>query len=427
MVRMGLIASRSCPPPRVCLVSRKPTTTKPTTTKAVTRRTTTTTKTEIATTGNTMLVLPAGAATNFYGKNAIVWNALTFTAIAYTGLSNLANVCLRPIPILNKALPTVTPLPFHVVSSKVAVITGSNTGIGFETSRALVERGFEVVMACRSRDKAMKAIEAIESQNPNAPGKAVFVAPLDLSSIDSINAFSTVMNDKYDKIDVLINNAGRNYGDSTKEGFDEVFFTNYLGHFLLTQNLMDNLLKADKPRVVNLSSVMHHFCGNTDTHSAEYWRGFALSGKKEQSSYSPSKLAALFFTIELNRRYRSKGLRSIAVNPGAVNSDIWRNKPRYLVPLFKLLYLTNTQGCHTSVAAAVSEDLPDNAFYLQPYHQVRPSVAPFPPLEMLGVFVGHLVTRPRLPNDGTDGQLSSQVLWETSEKLLEQTVGLKSN
>lgn len=379
-----------------------------------------------------MIVLPVGAASNYYGRNAVVWNALQFAAVAYTGLSNLAYTCLKPIPFINRALPQLQPLPPVVTTTtttttrkrKVAIVTGSNTGIGFETSRALVEHGYEVVMACRSKDKATQAMERIHANlQEGAQGRAVFHGPLDLSDVSSIQTFSNTLLDQYDRIDVLVNNAGRNYGGQTEEGYDEVFFTNYLGHFLLTHNLLEPLLlKADNPRVVNLSSVMHHFC-HANRHDETYWTQFAKPNnqKKDEtdySSYSPSKLAALLFSIELNRRYRSRGLRSIAVNPGAVNSDIWRKFPRFIIPLFRLLYLNNQQGSHTSVAAALSQDLPDDTIYLQPYYQPQPSSVPFPPLEMLGVFVGHQPTTPRLPNDGTQGALSAQVLWETSEKLL---------
>mmetsp|Transcript_9458 Transcript_9458/g.14594 ORF Transcript_9458/g.14594 Transcript_9458/m.14594 type:complete len:371 (-) Transcript_9458:89-1201(-) len=365
-----------------------------------------------------MIVLPQGSATNYYGKNALVWNVFQLAAVLYTVLSNLASFCMKPIPFLNRALPVVNEPPFYVVSSKVAIVTGSNTGIGFETSLALVERGFEVVMACRSEDKALKAIQLIRREYPNGPGKAVFHAPLDLSDIKSVNAFSTKINDYYDKVDLLINNAGRIYGGEIANGWDEMFLTNYLGHFLLTKNLIDRLVAAENPRVVNVSSVMHHF-SRSNAHDISYWNKFARFGRRcGESSYSPTKLAALYFTLELNRRYQSQGLRAIAVNPGAVNSDIWREMPRYLIPIFRLLYLNSKQGSYTTVAASMLKNLPKDVIYLQPYHQINPKVEPWPPTEMLGMFVGYLATKPRLPNDGTGGELSAQALWEISDQLV---------
>ena len=295
----------------------------------------------------------------------------------------------------------------------------SNTGIGYETAKALVERGYEVVLACRSKDKALGAIQRIKDEVPAAPGKAVFHAPLDLSSFQSVHEFSDCIKKQYDKIDLLINNAGINSSGRTPEGLDLCFKTNFLSHFLLTRNVLDLLLKGSHPRVVNLSSVMHHFC-YVDKHDETYWRQNAIhSTISEDNSYSASKLAALLFSIELNRRYQSKGLRSIAANPGSVNSDIWRNFPRWVVTVFDYVYLNNQQGAYTSVAASVI-DLPEDVIYLQPYHQLTSSSPPFPPTEMLGPFVGYQAVQPRLPNDGQNGELTAELLWETSVELIKQ-------
>jgi NAD(P)-dependent dehydrogenase (short-subunit alcohol dehydrogenase family) len=357
---------------------------------------------------------PASAAMNFYSKTT-AFNAFSIVSLLYTTLANLSITCLRPIPWINRGLPQVQEIPITVVSNKVAIVTGSNTGIGLETSQALVERGYEVIMACRSEEKAREAIQKIRRRAPNATGKAVFHATLDLSSYQSVQNFSQKILEQYEKIDLLVNNAGRNTSGPSEKGLDLCFQTNFLGHFMLTRNMMDLLLQANNPRVINLSSVMHHFC-QADRHDEIYWRKNSLFGVNEGSSYSASKLAALLFSIELNKRYKSKGLRSIAVNPGAVNSDIWRDYPRWLVAIFDKIYLNNKQGSYTSVAASVV-DLPDDVIYLQPYHQVQASTAPFPPFEMLGPFVGYQAVTPRLPNDGAKGGLTSQALWKVSEEL----------
>ena len=277
--------------------------------------------------------LPARAAAHYYSKTS-TFNPLSAVAVIYSALASLSIACLKPIPFLSRGLPRIQEIPKEVVSNKVAIVTGSNVGIGYETAKALVERGYEVVLACRSKDKAMDAIAQMQQElsstgSGDIPGKVVFHGTLDLSSFRSVQEFSDIVKSKYDKIDLLVNNAGLNSSGKSEKGLDLCFQTNFLGHFILTNNLMDHLLKATQPRVVNLSSVMHHFC-YANQHDEAYWKENAFYGPvSEENSYSASKLAALLFTIELNKRYRAKGLRSIAVNPGAVNSDIWRDYPRW--------------------------------------------------------------------------------------------------
>jgi NAD(P)-dependent dehydrogenase (short-subunit alcohol dehydrogenase family) len=253
---------------------------------------------------------------------------------------------------------------------RVAIITGCNTGIGFETARALVlDHNVHVIMACRSRDKALLAIEQIHAERAsrvkaakakadsaedwNATNtdkdtdiaKAVFVHPLDLSSFDSVKAFCAAVKQEYPAVDILVNNAGRNtHGESLSMSshpddpkkqipLDLLFQSNFLGHFLLTCELMNSNVLVPNARIVNLSSVMHHFCGTLtgdsmpDTwESVDFWKQCATASCAPHETYSPSKLAAQLFTLELNRRYgkgkgssgESRGIRSIAVNPGAV-------------------------------------------------------------------------------------------------------------
>ena len=365
----------------------------------------------------TVSSMPARAAAHYYSKTS-TFGPLSAVAVIYSALASLSIACLKPIPFINRGLPQPKEIPKLVVTDKLAIVTGSNVGIGYETAKALVERGYEVVLACRSEEKALQAIAQMKQELSNTvPGKVVFHGTLDLSSFQSVNEFSDKIKSKYDKIDLLINNAGRNSSGKSEKNLDLCFQTNFLGHFVLTQNLMDLLLKATRPRVINLSSVMHHYC-HADQHDEAYWKANAIYGPaSEENSYSASKLAALLFSIELNKRYQAKGLRSIAVNPGAVNSDIWRNYPRWMVTIFSKIYLTVKQGASTTIAASVLDDLPSDAIYLQPYYQAKTDVAPFPPFEMLGPFVGYEVTVPRLPKDGTNGELSAKALWKVSEEL----------
>ena len=209
--------------------------------------------------------------------------------------------------------PLVTPLPPPLRNeNKVAIVTGANTGIGYETAKALaVEHGMTVVLACRSRHKGEKAVEQIQREGGRG---AVFVEPLDLSSSQSIADFAKAIKDKFGKVDVLVNNAGRNASGDPVEGRDLLFQTNFLGHFDLTAHLMDTL--APRARVVNLSSVMHHFI-NGDVEQASYWKDCIAHDKLPASTYQPSKLAAILFSMELNKRYPDR-IEAVAVNPGGV-------------------------------------------------------------------------------------------------------------
>ena len=389
-------------------------------------------------------------------------------ALMYSICSNA--VC----KILRRQYRTVAPSPNDddpqrpSPRQRVAIVTGSNTGVGYETAKSLVEdHGYVVIVAARSPDKGMHACARINGAAATAAleassssrGMAVWEGPLDLSDLDSVRSFARRIRETYNatgSIDVLINNAGVNSAGAAAapsppphdgqqqqqqqqqqaSNLDVVFSANFLGHFLLTNLLLDQCR-----RVVNLSSVMHHFPvysrsrerdEDHDVGSAAFWKDKAVmpsdatDGKQTvRKTYGPSKLAAVLFTSELQRRYGAG--KSIAVNPGAVSSDIWRNYSRARQRLFRLLYLTPEQGCLTSVAAAVLDwhDEEENggaaaanrALYLQPYRLpgAKKDRAPFPLFEMLGPYKGYQATAPRLPKDG--GVRASQALFEVCEEL----------
>jgi NAD(P)-dependent dehydrogenase (short-subunit alcohol dehydrogenase family) len=250
-------------------------------------------------------------------------------AIFYSTIAKISNKVRRvkPKEILASKPATDEKRP------KVALVTGSNTGVGFQTAKTLaLDHGCQVIIACRSREKGGAACNAInQAIEEDGVGNATFLAPLDLSNLDSVREFCQAVNKQYSTIDVLVNNAGKNTGGEplTDQNLDDVFTTNFLGHFLLT-----NLLLEKCKRIVNLSSVMHHFpfyskdAPYSDVTSKDLWSYAALDdidsdhddwNKSLRKPYAPSKLAALLFSIELNRRYQSNNaFRSFAVNPGAV-------------------------------------------------------------------------------------------------------------
>lgn len=357
-------------------------------------------------------------------------------ALLYSICSNTACKIFRRRP--QTVAPTVSPSSTSEQQRRpMAIVTGSNTGVGYQTAKSLVvDHGYQVIIASRSTEKGMQACGSINELNANkGGGMAIWEGPLDLSDLESVRSFAERIQNNYNNttIDLLINNAGVNSvgaSGAATDNLDIVFTTNFLGHFLLTNLLLDRCR-----RVINLSSVMHHFPVYSkqdelgDIESTSFWKDKALAEKEKtdtktkRKTYGPSKLAALLFTSELQRRYGDRML-SIAVNPGAVYSDIWRNYSKVKQKLFRLLYLTPQQGCQTSVAAAVLDwkDLlqedPNKTLYLQPY-RLPPSgknqKSPFPMFEMLGPYKGFQVTTPRLPKDG--GVKASQALFEVCEEL----------
>lgn len=254
------------------------------------------------------------------------------------------------------------------MAGRVAVITGCNTGIGKETATELHAQGYEVVFACRSKDKAMDAIAEVAAKNQAADGDArlKFVAPLDTSSLAVVKDFCEAYKKVYTRLDVLILNAGSGYlkreDRITKDGFEGIFQINYLSHYLMTLLMADLLKKTDNARVVCLSSVEHR-----SSSAVCNWDTLAKKTTTAKS-YPSSKLACTFLAFELQRR---TGVKTAAVNPGFVGSDIWRYlrgwKATMQQAMNATICLTPQQGCQTSVWAATSEDLPAGPVYVSPY------------------------------------------------------------
>ncbi|WP_167759427.1 SDR family NAD(P)-dependent oxidoreductase [Mycobacterium sp. PS03-16] len=203
---------------------------------------------------------------------------------------------------------------------RVAVITGANTGIGYEAAAVLAGRGAHVVLAVRNTEKGRAAAERIHAATPHAD---VTVQELDLTSLDSIRRAADDLRAQYSRIDLLINNAGvmMTPKDTTRDGFELQFGTNHLGHFALTGQLLDNLLPVEGSRVVTVSSGAHRM-GRMNFDDLQSERSY-----NRVTAYGQSKLANLLFTYELNRRLSAKGAPTIAVaaHPGGSNTELTRN------------------------------------------------------------------------------------------------------
>jgi NAD(P)-dependent dehydrogenase (short-subunit alcohol dehydrogenase family) len=204
---------------------------------------------------------------------------------------------------------------------KVAVVTGANSGIGFETARQLAKRGAAVVLASRDEAKARDGVERIARQ---VPGAATDVVRLDLASLASVRKAAEQVRSRYRQLDLLVNNAGLMMPPlgRTEDGFELQFGTNHLGHFALTGLLLGRLLAAPGSRVVTVSSFGHRQ-GRIDLADPNFER----RPYSPMAAYGQSKLANLMFTYELQRRLASAGAPTIAValEPGAVRTELQRH------------------------------------------------------------------------------------------------------
>ena len=198
------------------------------------------------------------------------------------------------------------------LTGKVAVVTGASSGIGFETAKELARKGAETVLACRSQERGQRALDAIQTEIPEAKAELML---LDLASLASVERFATEFGERYSRLDVLANNAGVMGGPytETEDGFERQVGTNHLGHFALTGRLIDPLLATPGARVVNVSSLAHRRA-RLDLDDLFYERG----GYGGWTAYFRTKLLNLLFTYELQRRFEGAGVEahSLAAHPG---------------------------------------------------------------------------------------------------------------
>jgi NAD(P)-dependent dehydrogenase (short-subunit alcohol dehydrogenase family) len=236
-------------------------------------------------------------------------------------------------------------------TGRVAVVTGSNSGIGWETARALAQKGATVVLACRNSQKANRAADQIRSLHPAGD---VVVMQLDLADLDSVRAFTVAFREAYDRLDMLINNAGimnPPYG-KTAQGFEQQFGTNHLGHFALTGLLLGLLNATTQARVVTVSSFGHRL-GAINFEDLNWERGYP-----RQRAYAQSKLANLLFTYELQRKLSAAGQGTLAVaaHPGWTATNL-QQYSRYLQLLNPLMAQTTAMGALPTLYAATAPEV----------------------------------------------------------------------
>ncbi|HAU13217.1 MAG: SDR family oxidoreductase [Pseudomonadales bacterium] len=238
------------------------------------------------------------------------------------------------------------------MQGKVAIVTGANTGIGRETALELARQGAQVFLACRSQAKTQPVVDEINRQiHDQDQGKAEFL-PLDLGSFDSVRRCAELFLQKGLPLHVLVNNAGLagNKG-LTDSGFEMTFGVCHMGHFLLTNLLLDTLKQSAPARIVVVSSKMHkgpkRFNFAAVKSPTKSWNGVP--------EYGQAKLANVLFVKALAKRLEGTGVNVYALHPGVVASDVWRALPWPLDKLIKPFMLSTAEGAKTSLYCAMSD------------------------------------------------------------------------
>lgn len=240
---------------------------------------------------------------------------------------------------------------------RVAIVTGANTGLGFETARMLAARGASVVLAVRDVEKGRRAADRIDGD--------VAVQALDLTSLDSVRSAAAELRATYPRIDLLINNAGVMYTpkQTTADGFELQLGTNHLGHFALTGLLLDSILPVPGSRVVTVSSTGHRIRAAIHFDDLQWERSYS-----RVAAYGQAKLANLMFTYALQRRLEPHGTTlAVAAHPGISETELLRNAPTafrtVITWLAPLLTQTAAMGALPTLRAATDPAVEGGQYY----------------------------------------------------------------
>lgn len=216
------------------------------------------------------------------------------------------------------------------LNGKIVIITGANTGIGLETAVDMAQRGARVILACRSPERGEAAVQVVKERSKN---EAVVFAQLDLASLQSVRDFATRILNQEPRIDILINNAGVMVPPYTKteDGFELQFGVNHLAHFLLTNLLLDRIKEAPSARIVNVSSLAHHF-GKINFDDLQSEKKYSRTG-----AYCQSKLANVLFTRSLAQSLKDTQVTTYSLHPGSIRTELARHvSPLYVSDLHDL-------------------------------------------------------------------------------------------
>ncbi|OBG87370.1 short-chain dehydrogenase [Mycobacterium sp. E802] len=248
-------------------------------------------------------------------------------------------------------------------SGRIAIVTGSNTGLGYETARVLAAKGAHVLIAVRNLDKGRDAVERITKAAPKADLR---LQKLDVGSLDSVRAGADELKAAYPRIDLLINNAGVMYPpkQTTVDGFELQFGTNHLGAFALTGLLLDHLLPVEGSRVVAVASIAHDIQAGIHFDDLQWERSY-----NRVAAYGQSKLSNLLFTYALQRRLTAKHAPTIAVaaHPGISDTELTRHIPGAGLPgvsqITALVTNSALKGALATLRAATDAGVQGGQYY----------------------------------------------------------------
>ena len=283
-------------------------------------------------------------------------------------------------------------------SGRIVLITGANSGIGYESAVALAQQGAHVVMACRNLTKGEEAQQALLVRVPKA---STDLLQLDLGNLQSIRTFAQTFNEKYARLDVLMNNAGIMAPpySHTVDGFEAQIGTNHLGHFALTGLLLPPLLQTPQSRIVTVSSYANYFgwINFADLQSERRYNGWL--------AYCQSKLANLLFALELQRKLEAAhaDARSIAVHPGHAATNLQSHPANWFDALWlsaaNVVIAQNAEmGAMYQLFAATAPEARGGEFYGPKYVTRGP------------------VARAKLTRRARDARAAAK-LWQISEEL----------
>ena len=299
------------------------------------------------------------------------------------------------------------------LSDRTIVVTGANAGIGFATAKQLAIQGAHVIIACRRQSVGEARAAEIKAEKPSA---SVEVRPLDLGNLQSVRSFAAGVHKAHDVLHGLINNAGVMNTPETKtsDGFEMQIGVNHLGHFLLTDLLLDALKKGAPSRIVNVSSCYHDQAQGRDGRIDLDDLHFEKRKYDGWEAYAQSKLANVLHVKGLAKRLEGSGVTAVSVHPGWVRTEL----AQHTMPLFVQNYLMRPvlkmmgmiepwEGAQTSLYAMLGEDVVDHPgeFYSQlgTYRDKSCNAGGWPM---------------RSPNPAAHDEAMVDKLWKTSEALV---------